>query len=438
MTDRIILYPGSVPLETDTMFAETGAMVGLGYLAQMILGAGSVADGLACTPTAPASLTVNVGPGSIATLATVDATAMSSQAANSAPLVKLGINLTSTAFTFAAPGTAGQSINYLIEAQMLESDGDPLALSYYNATNPALPYVGPSNSGSAQNTQRTQRVSLQVKNGTAATTGTQVTPGVDAGWSGLWVVTVNYGQTQITSSSIALYPGAPFVDPSRLNQGVRPGRRIGRRILTGSGTYVPTAGTNTIVVTCIGGGGGGSGAAITGSGQLSTGGGGGGGGLSKKTYTSGFSGLAYSVGAGGVGFGGTGGANYGTAGGNTTFGSIIANGGGAATAIGPFNSPAYNGTAYGIGAAVNLAGSPDEAWAGNSSMQGLIIGTYVIGGIGGAGPLTAGSGQGGSGVAGLAGGAPGAGGGGSSNNPSMPNLAGGAGAAGVIYVDEFT
>ena len=47
--------------------------------------------------------------------------------------------------------------------------------------------------------------------GVAATTGTQTTPVVDSGWVGLYVITVNYGQTTVTTAQITTYPGAPFL-----------------------------------------------------------------------------------------------------------------------------------------------------------------------------------------------------------------------------------
>ena len=60
--DRILVYPGSIPLDTDILNTNRNSMVALGYLAQAILGTGTIVDGLACSPTAPASLTVSVGP----------------------------------------------------------------------------------------------------------------------------------------------------------------------------------------------------------------------------------------------------------------------------------------------------------------------------------------------------------------------------------------
>src|ERR1700742_3852968 len=153
--DRNLVYPGSIPLDTDLLNINRNCMVALGYLAQAVLGTGTIVDGLACIPTAPASMTVTIGPGSISLLSVVDTLAYGSLPADTPdPLVKMGINLSPTAFTLTAPGTSGQAINYLIEAALQESDINPVVLPYYNAANPAQPYSGPNNSGLAENTDR--------------------------------------------------------------------------------------------------------------------------------------------------------------------------------------------------------------------------------------------------------------------------------------------
>jgi hypothetical protein len=211
LTDRIIVYPGELPKSTDFLMSQVNQMVGLGYTLGALVGSGTYVTGLACTPTSPASLTVNVGPGAIIATSVVDSTAFGGVGANSAPLVKIGVNQTSTAFALAAPATSGQSINYLIEAIFEEVDGNPLELPYYNAVSPSTPYTGPGGNGVAQNTTRSQIVGLQLKAGAAATTGTQATPGTDAGWSPLYVVTVNHGQTTITAANITVAPAAPFL-----------------------------------------------------------------------------------------------------------------------------------------------------------------------------------------------------------------------------------
>ena len=208
---RSIVYPGAIPLDSDVLGAQQNAMIGLGYALQATIGTGTYVDGLAGTQTTVPSLTINVGPGSVIAMETVDSTAYGSLGTNAAPLVKMGINLTATQFTLPAPGTSGQSINYLIEAEFLEQDGSALVLPYVNPSNPATPYAGPNNGGVAQNTVRAQTVGLQLKAGVAATTGTQQTPATDSGWIPLYVVTVNHGQTAITTAQITIAPGAPFL-----------------------------------------------------------------------------------------------------------------------------------------------------------------------------------------------------------------------------------
>ena len=69
--DRIMVYPGAIPLDTDMLATNRNAMVALGALAQMVVGSAPVVDGLACTPTSPASLSVVVQPGSITQLSVV-------------------------------------------------------------------------------------------------------------------------------------------------------------------------------------------------------------------------------------------------------------------------------------------------------------------------------------------------------------------------------
>lgn len=181
-------------------------------LAQAVMGSGTVVSGLAVGPNSPAAMNVVVAPGSIFQLSTVDATAYGSLAADTADaLVKQGINIASTTLAITAPTTSGYSQNYLIEAALLEADGTPVVLPYYNASNPASPYLGPGNSGSAQNTVRAQTVQLQAKAGVPATTGTQTTPATDSGWVPLAVVTVAYGASSITSGNISVASGAPYV-----------------------------------------------------------------------------------------------------------------------------------------------------------------------------------------------------------------------------------
>ena len=165
--DRIMVYPGGIPLDTDILATNRNVMIALGYLAQMVLGSNPVVDGLICSPTVPASMAVSVSPGSIAQLSVVDAAPYGSMPADTAEaLVKMGINLSAAAFTVQAPVVPGQSTNCLIEATLQETDVSPVTLPYYNAANPAQPFTGPSNSGLPQATRRAQQVQLQLKAGT--------------------------------------------------------------------------------------------------------------------------------------------------------------------------------------------------------------------------------------------------------------------------------
>ncbi len=416
--DRNIVYPGSIPLDTDILYPNRNAMVGIAALTAAALGSNVVADGLACTPTVPASLSVTVAPGSITQLTTVDATSYGSLAADVADqIVKTGINLQATSFTLAAPATSGQSINYLIEAAFSETDTDPVVLPYVNAANTSQPYSGPDNSGTAQNTQRIQRVQLQVKPGVAAAAGTQATPAMDSGWVGLYVVTVNYGQTAITAANIATSIGAPFL--SYKLPALRPGFSQ-MAVFTSSGTFTVPNGVTSARVTVIGGGGSG--------GYHSTmpSGGGGAGGQAMGIVTGLVAGqtVTVSVGAGGAVPSSPG---TGNTGGTSSFGSYMSasggmggNGGTSSTQFA--NAGGNGGTAS--GGQVNNAGS-----MGTDSI------TVACRGGDGGGP---GNGRGTSGgsPAISAPGYGGGGGGGSCTTGSSPvGLAGGAGGPGLVTVE---
>jgi hypothetical protein len=221
MVDRVLVYPASIPRSVDLLQTNRNILVGLGLLAQEMLGTSTIASGFATAPTAPASLSVLVAPGRLYSLQEVDPLQYSTLAADTTDLiVKQGILLASSTLACPAPATSGQSVNYLVEAAFSETDTNPVVLPYYNSTNPTQPYSGPSNNGSANYTARQDTVLLQVKAGTPATTGSQVTPAPDSGYVGLFVVTVAYGQTQILTGNISQYPGAPLLGGSLL-QGIQ-------------------------------------------------------------------------------------------------------------------------------------------------------------------------------------------------------------------------
>jgi hypothetical protein len=422
--DRQIVYPGAIPLDTDVLNLERNVMIHSGFVAQGAFGTGTQVWGLACGPTSPASMSVVVAPGAIVSQQVVDQNAFGSLGADIADaLVKVGINLTSTMLTTTAPSSAGQSINYLIEASFLEEDTTPVVLPYYNASNPAQPYTGPSNSGAAQNTQRLQRVQLQLKAGTPASTGSQTTPAVDSGWVGLYVVTVAYGQTTVVAGNISTYPAAPFLGGGKLTTG----RLINVQTFTTSGTYWSTPGTASIIIEAVGGGGSGGGTAATGSGQGAVSSGGGAGSIAVGRFTSGFTGgLTVSVGASGAAP--AAGNNWGNAGGTTSVGSLI-------TCLGGLGG--QGGPASGNSMIISANPSTPSAPSGGNIYQ-------AIGQLGGYGMMLnpgssyyAGAGQGG--VSPLTGGAgPGAGGAGTNAaGASAAASAGLAGNAGIVVIYEY-
>jgi hypothetical protein len=332
--DRQIVYPGSIPLDTDILSLERSTLVALGYLAQATLGSNVVADGLSCTPTVPASMEVTVGPGSITQYGVIDTLAFGSLPASALPLLRMGINEDSTSFTVLAPSVSGQAIDYLIEASLLESDATPVVLPYYNAANPGQPYSGPTNSGAAQNTQRLQRVQLQLKAGVPGPAGTQLAPVVDAGWVGLYVVTVTTGQAAISAANIAALPGAPFI-PWKLPS-LSPGtHQMASFTPADQGSWIVPAGVATVRLRIWGGGGAG------GSGLGGAGGGGAGGGYCEGFFSV-TPGQNYSV------IVGNGGAGAGTSGGGSSFGSVASASGG---------QPGANGASSVGGAGAGSGGS---------------------------------------------------------------------------------
>lgn len=431
--DRLIVHPGAIPLDTDILSIQRNAMIAIGALAQATLGTSTVVDGLACTATSPAGMTVDIAPGSILSLANVDATDFGSLVADTTdPLVKMGVNIAKwNTGALAAPGTTGQSINYLVEATFQEADGTAVVLPYYNPTDPSMPYSGPSNSGTAQNTIRAQKVELQVKAGTAATTGSQTTPAVDSGWVGLWVITVAYAQSSITSASIAQYAGAPFI-PTKL-PAVRGNNIAVYKVISGTqkvsvngssfdtvgvfpalaGSFGPIIGKAKVREWAAGGGAGGG---LFSSTNCVPGSGGGG------EYAEGIFAVttAQTITVGAPGAAGTSGASptNGSAGGNSSFGSqMTANGGGGGTACSSStasSSPGTGGTG-GTGGTFRVPGATGSSgfYAGTTTIGSGAGGSYATGnGFGEvAGSSSPGDGQpaespGGGGGAGVNGGAP--------------------------------
>lgn len=213
--NRSIVYSQEQGRSTDFLFAQRAAMIGLAKLSAIAMGTSTVVNGLACSPTSPASMQVQVGPGDIYSVAPVDATAYGILSADTThSILKQGISLDTTTLNCPAPGTAGYSINYLVQVAYQDSDTNNVVLPYFNSANPSQPLSGQNNSGTAQATERDGIIAINAKAGAAAPTGTQTTPAPDVGYTGLYVVTVANGAATITSANISTLNTAPILPTS--------------------------------------------------------------------------------------------------------------------------------------------------------------------------------------------------------------------------------
>lgn len=210
-----------------------------------------------------------------------------------------------------------------------------------------------------------------------------------------------------------------------------PGRFLGLRIFTSSGTYAPSFGTKSIIVEVQGGGGGGGGAGATSATAVSIGGGGSAGAYAKSQLSPLASSYPFTIGSGGVGGAGN---NGGGRGGDTTFGAITAGGGYGGGSSN--NAPPLINNSMGIPSAsggniLNMNGAgPVIAFAINISA--------AISGGGGNSVLGTGGGAHGTAGAGAAAAGYGAGGGGANAYASNSTVYSGAnGTAGVIIVWEY-
>lgn len=249
----------------DFLNQRVADMIALGKVVSAILGTQTAVEGLACTPTSPASMDVYVAPGQIFFQEAVDTTTYGdlsptanifghNVAANAATIMKQGLILTQTTFALTAPSTSGDSVNYLISAAYQDQDTQDVVLNYYNSSNPSQPLQGQNNSGTAQPTLRQGKCVLTLTAGTAAATGTQQTPAVPSGQVGLYVITVAYGQTSITSTSISVYTGAPFLS-QKLFSLMNGSGTVDVRALTASGLITANDGIDVTAGVITAGGG---------------------------------------------------------------------------------------------------------------------------------------------------------------------------------------
>lgn len=400
--DRQIVYPGSIPLDTDFLNIQRNTLSALGALSTSILGSSPVVDGLACSPSG-SGYSVVIGTGTLSMSVVLDQTNFGSLPPSGDTVVKTGTIVSPRTIPLGTTADQSMVLSWLIQATLVEVDDEPLALQYWNASNPSIPFSGPQNSGSAQNTRRCTQLVITAKASSPTPVGTFAPPSPDPGFVGLYGITTWIGKGSITQDDIHALPTAPIL---RFHlPDLTPGfSRI--EALTSTRTWQVPAGVTKVRVRLVAGGGGGGG------GTPSYGGGGGGaggyaesilalqsgqtvsvvvgvGGTSSPATVTGGSGGASSFGDQVVAQGGLGGASsnpdcHGGTGGFGTVGMILYSGGmgGDGPMIG--NVPAGNGGASlfgGGGRGSNGGGSPADGKAPGSGAGGG-YGSGAAGGFG--------------------------------------------------------
>ncbi|MDQ0248349.1 hypothetical protein J2W22_000396 [Sphingomonas kyeonggiensis] len=330
------------------------------------------------------------------------------------------------AAAFAPHETAPPSMAVTLDAGALFVAGAPVEVKAQTSATIAPPTANP----------RIDRVTISPSTGLlTVTAGTEaanpVPPAVPAGQLPVAQLRLDVGMTAITNARIRDERVAP-TGTSGGGSGTA-GGLVGIQTFTSSGTYTPSAGTASVVVELVGGGGAGGGCAATSGAQGSAGSGGSSGSYARARLTTGFAGLAVTVGAGGAP---SSAAARGNAGSASSFGTLVTAPGGLGGMPGYATSPGIivggsdAGPASTGGNLVNTAGNPGD--------HGLVIGlTAVVGGNGGGSPF-GGGGNGGGNTPGYNGLAPGAGGGGASSIAAGTARNSGAGANGLVIVYEYS
>lgn len=221
-----------------------------------------------------------------------------------------------------------------------------------------------------------------------------------------------------------------------------PGRLIGIQRFVANGTYTPTPGTTSIDVFVMGGGGGGGSNASTPSAGFSAAAQGGNAGASARgRYTSGFSGLAVTVGAGGAGGPPSAPGTNGSPGGATSLGGLISaqggGGGNAGTARNVFPTAGTVNSTANTGSGGNVFNA-----SGEFGGYGILYSAINISSGQGASTSLGGGGAAVTSNAGTQPGQPatgfGAGGGGACSITGAASSVGGVGAGGIVIIMEYS
>lgn len=209
MTDRVIVYTAEQPIEADILNSNRFPMIGIAKLAEALLGQSTQLYGLGCTPFLGGGMKVTIAPGQIYKYTSVDSTSYGALPADTHQVLKQGLIQDSIDLSTPAPTNPGMSINYLIEMTLQEVDTQLATRDYLAVDSNNVP-TGVVYQSTVNGTRQCNCV-VTAKAGVQAPTGTQVTPSPDAGYVGAWVVVTNYGDINMSSGAISLYPGAPFI-----------------------------------------------------------------------------------------------------------------------------------------------------------------------------------------------------------------------------------
>jgi len=261
---------------------------------------------------------------------------------------------------------------------------------------------------------------------TGVESATPAAPAIPAGKSPVAQVLLQTTTTAITNAMLT-------DERDFSNVGSSSGGLINVQTFTSSGTYTPTPGTTKVIVEVVGGGASGGGCAATSASTASGASGGGSGAYAEALITSGFSGVAVTIGAGGAAP--AAGANDGNDGGNSSFGSlVVAPGGKHGRGSIAFTPPITLGSSGVTSAPTGATILGTVGYPGGSSY--ILSTSNTAGGLGaptvfGPGGLPGGNAAGNAAIT------PGAGGGGASSLASSVARAGGAGANGMVIVHEY-
>jgi len=199
MADRTIVYINEVPFDVDILLSQKNYLEAIAGYIDTVTGNTTYVNALNCIPSTPPALTVDLGAGQIYSLQQTDPTDYGSLSADLRLIMQQGILADAITVGTPAPITIGDSVKYLIEVAFQQLDGNQQNRTFLAAPSQLV------------DTQRQGLVSVITKAGVPAPTGTEVTPTPDAGYTGIWVITVAYGQTTVVSGDIVRYPGAPFI-----------------------------------------------------------------------------------------------------------------------------------------------------------------------------------------------------------------------------------